>query len=438
MTAHSGDSSAQGPVFPPFGPAVARPASTPAAPGTPAAPPAGGAIPPFMPFASPAAPVAATPTPAPAAPQSPAAGEPLPWEAPVPSDTAAEESAAVAPGGDAEDGSQDDGSQDGGERDLPWLELPTGAPISRHEEPLPADVADRAAIDASSTAEEAPWEMPSGPTAADEDTSTASAPGAAPWETTAEEGASSTPPAGPEAAPWETPDAGSRGTASSDARWEALADAGSAADAPAAEPWASDETETVEAAPSSSAETADDAQRAVPDWMSWGGEEPQDPATIEPVEGLVGIGDLSPSDLPPSAETAAEAPEDTVTPEPVSSDVTGVVPVGDMNVPSVPPRFTMDDGHEAEEPAPSEAAEPFTPSATGTGAAGQGLAAAMDDVADRLEGIVRALRSGDASAFLASGSADPLHLLVTGFVLGYAERDRAGNGRGAGTGEAGR
>jgi hypothetical protein len=43
------------------------------------------------------------------------------------------------------------------------------------------------------------------------------------------------------------------------------------------------------------------------------------------------------------------------------------------------------------------------------------------EVADRLESIARALRE-DPDGFLAGNSADPLGLLVTGFVLGYSRR----------------
>jgi hypothetical protein len=50
--------------------------------------------------------------------------------------------------------------------------------------------------------------------------------------------------------------------------------------------------------------------------------------------------------------------------------------------------------------------------------------AGLDEVAERLELIARALRS-DPDGFLAGGSADPLGLLVTGFVLGYRQRNSA-------------
>lgn len=43
------------------------------------------------------------------------------------------------------------------------------------------------------------------------------------------------------------------------------------------------------------------------------------------------------------------------------------------------------------------------------------------EVAERLEGIARALRE-DPDGFLAGDAGDPLGLLVTGFVLGYSRR----------------
>lgn len=70
-----------------------------------------------------------------------------------------------------------------------------------------------------------------------------------------------------------------------------------------------------------------------------------------------------------------------------------------------------------EEPLAGEPAE--TPEAAGPDAA----AAAADALAERFESIARMLRARGVAGVLDSRARDPLGLLLTGFALGYLQRD---------------
>lgn len=62
----------------------------------------------------------------------------------------------------------------------------------------------------------------------------------------------------------------------------------------------------------------------------------------------------------------------------------------------------------------------------GAAALPAGSADALAEVADRLEGIARALRERPGEVLAGGRGADPLELLITGFALGYAQGRRGG------------
>jgi hypothetical protein len=236
-----------------------------------------------------------------------------------------------------------------------------------------------------------------------------------------------------DAMPWEAPSASEpdapHAAASPEAHdeggedlpWLEVPAARAEASAPAAdEPWAAAPAPSAE--PQEEAAPAADTASAEADWMSWTApaDNPAD-AVVEPVEVEPAI-----AEFVPTGHFGGHDAD--VAPAP------GVVPVGDMSMvePQVQAPPPAAETVPADEPAPHfEAAAPSfdAPAASEAPVAPAEAAPAaahhtnghFGEVAARLERIARRLRE-DPEAFLGGGSSDPFDLLVTGFVLGAAQR----------------
>jgi hypothetical protein len=312
---------------------------------------------------------------------APAVDEAPPPE-PTPSPTAPEADAA-APAGEpwaAGSASEVEGAPEAGpaetpiteEEDLPWLEVPT--PRADAEQAAPELKADDSpnwmdwVRDADAPAEDDPA------ASAEETTASAEAPAASADETAASEGD-----AEPTSVEELAPDAGDWAAAP-----EAAPEPWRAPEAAAADPWQ---------APQPDAPAAD-----------W----PESGADLElPDPELYDLPAVTPSDSPWAASSGDAEADEGGEPEPAWE----LPSQGSGDAPPAWESFTSSSAA-AESPAaqPASAASP---------AAGGGFAG----VAERLEGIARALRD-DPGAFLsgAQGGGDPLALLVAGFVLGWQAR----------------
>lgn len=204
-------------------------------------------------------------------------------------------------------------------------------------------------------------------------------------------------------------------------------------------PWLSSAPEDEPAAtPAMEGAAEAPAEEELPEWLSWvdGGD---DALTAETPAGLAPAEVEAPA-LP--LEDFLAADDDAAAEEAVAS--AGAEPWAAWQEPG-----EENEGAAAEEESealpwleePSDAREPFAEAQAeveeeseaeaapgGAAVPDEALRAALDGVADRLERIASALRERPAE-LLAGTSAerDPLELLVTGFVLGYAQgRGRSG------------
>ena len=171
------------------------------------------------------------------------------------------------------------------------------------------------------------------------------------------------------------------------------------------------------------------AAEELPEWLSWGdaGDEPEAAGPVAEAPAASA-----------SADTAEAAPVDTS-------------PAEDWEIPGVADflageeaaaaddalsgAFARDDAPAREVSAAADAAVPAAGIPFGaeaipapTGGADRALAGAFEGVADRLEQIARALRERPEEVLSGGAGSDPLQLLITGFVLGYAQ----GQGRSRG------
>ncbi|HEX7240919.1 MAG TPA: hypothetical protein VF263_11675 [Longimicrobiaceae bacterium] len=216
--------------------------------------------------------------------------------------------------------------------------------------------------------------------------------------------------------------------------------------APSAEeadlPWLSSDMlePAAESAPEPAASAPGDDEEDIPAWLSFvesGEEAPAAAPAPEPYEEPWAPSGATEADAPAALEPWAEAPrgEEEVEEERFAAEESFSMSE-DRGAFAEPEESDVVSGLEdylagteataAEEAYSPGAAEYVDAPEDASGDAEPAMAGALAEVADRLEGIARALRERPGEVLAGGADRDPLELLVAGFVLGYAQ----GRGRG--------